>query len=264
MKSLRIFVFDTWYGVLSICGVWGVCCLSFYGWLGVYSNMENTLFVLYVFQGILLLLGLFVAAVNLFRRKYLFAVVQFGCLIAGIAVFGIASGLVCYTITFSERYAVEFRKSQQWVSGTGVTNLPFSVEFRARSPVYAWRDSRIAFPSGKRSGYLSGMHYAESFRVVKSADNVFILTPKNGSTNLGCMYRVDMSKESVELLFEMEAMVIPDGACGVKRRDDGLYEIENEKHAIVATGSKITKDMSLSGECMGVVRCGNTSRMTEF
>ena len=255
MKSLRVFVFDTWYGVLSICGVWGVCCLVLYGWLGVYGNMEIALFGLYVFQAILLLLGLFVSAVNLFRRKYAFAIVQLGCLIAGTAVVCIASGLVCYSITFSERYAVEFRKDQPWVSGSGVTNLPFSVEFRARSPVYAWCDSRIAFPSGKRSGCLSGMHYAESFFVVKSADDVFILMPRNVSTNLGCMYRVDMGKESVELLFEKESLVIPDGAFGVKRREDGLYEIKKEKHAIITPGSKITKDLFISEECMGIVRC---------
>ena len=254
MKSLRVFVFDTWYGVLSICGVWGVCCLALYGWLGVYSDMEMVLFGLYALQGLFLLLSLIVCVVNLVCRKYVLAMVQLGCLIAEAAAFCIASGLVCYGITFSERYAVEFRKDQPWVSGTGMTNLPFSVEFRAGSPVYAWCDSRISFPSGKRSGCLSGMHYAESFRIVKSADDVFILMPRNVSTNLGCMYRVDMGKESVELLFEKESLVIPDGACGVKRREDGLYEIKREKHAIVVTGSKITKDLFISEECMGVVR----------
>ena len=255
MKTLRFFIFDTWFGVVSICSVWGCCCLAFYQWLGAYRDMEMLLFGLYALQCFLLLLSLFVVSANFFHRKYGLALVQLGCLTVVLALFCVASGLVCYGVTFSNRFAEEFRKEQRWTVGYGVTNLPFLVEFRARSPVYSWYDSRIAFPSGRRSGCLSGMHYAASFTVLKKATDVFILMPKSGSTNLGFMYRVDMSKESVELLFEMESLAIPDGACGVKRRDDGLYEIEKEKNAIVTTGSKITKDMFISGECMGVVRC---------
>ena len=78
--------------------------------------------------------------------------------------------------------------------------------------------------------------------------------PENDSTNLAYMYRVDMGKESVELLFEKESLEIPDGACGVKRRDDGLYEIEKADHSIIAVRSKITEDTFIGEECMDVVR----------
>ena len=135
MKSLRAFIVDTWYGAISVCSLWCVCCLLLYAWLGVYSRMEVLLIGLYVVQIALFLSAMCVAFVNFVRRKRELALGQLVCLIVLLVSFCLASGLVCYAITFSTRYAIKFRKEQKWKIGVTENDLPFSVEFRARDPI---------------------------------------------------------------------------------------------------------------------------------
>ena len=64
MKSFRVYIVDTWYGAISVCSLWCICCLLLYAWLGVYGRMETLLIGLYVVQAVLFFVTLCVGLVN--------------------------------------------------------------------------------------------------------------------------------------------------------------------------------------------------------
>ena len=207
MKSLRAYIVDTWYGSISICSLWCVCCLLLYAWLGVYSRMEVLLIGLYAVQIALFLSTMCVAFVNFVRRKRKLALGQMACLIVVCVSFCLASGFICYAITFSTRYAREFRKEQKWKIGVTESELPFSVEFRARDPIYSWYDGRVVFKSGKRSEELLGTHYARAYDVFKLTSSEYLLTPRASESDTS-VYRINVEKQCAEVVCSSNSHVV--------------------------------------------------------
>ena len=199
MKSLRVYIVDTWYGAISVCSLWCVCCLLLYAWLGVYSRMEMLLIGLFVVQAVLFVVTLCVGLVNFTRRKCKLALGQMACLIVVCVSFCLASGFICYAITFSTRYANEFRKNQKWKIGVPESELPFSVEFRARDPIYSWYDGRVVFKSAKRSEVLQGTNCARAYDVFKLTSSEYLLMPRVPESDT-CVYRVNVEKQCAEVV----------------------------------------------------------------
>lgn len=237
MKSFRVYIVDTWYGAISVCSLWCICCLLLYAWLGVYDRMETLLIGLYVVQAVLFFVTLCVGLVNFIRRKCKLAIVQILCLIAAFILFCLASGLICYAITFSTRYANEFRKEQKWKIGVTESELPFSIEFRARDPVYSWYDSRVVFPSGRRSGVLSGLHYGHTYDVFKLDDVAFCLFTTNSSREREFVYRVNTGSETVELCSGSRWASVPDESMRIVKCGDNTLLVDVRTNRVCIKGT---------------------------
>jgi len=222
MRSRIIgYLFDTTCGASVICIVSGITCLALYWWLGVFDSCSVVLFGVFALQTCMLVLELSVAMINLIRGCFRLGLLQLILFFAVSVMFCVALSFKNYAIIFSDRHAVEYRRIQTWHEVRLTNNVPFSVEFRSRHPIYHWYDSRVVFASGKRSGVMSGLHYPRAYDVIRLAPSVFSLMPMDVSTNHSCTYCVDVDKEAVWVRCGARLTAVPNESAGVVKHLDG-------------------------------------------
>lgn len=86
-----------------------------------------------------------------------------------------------------------------WVGEKITDELPFTVEYRRAKTLCAEHDKRLRFRSGKRIGLLIDTCGYGPFRVYRMKDGLYCLEDGYGLANDSRLFRVNVTKETVEM-----------------------------------------------------------------
>lgn len=238
MKRFFIgFLINSWCGAFVVSIVTGLFFLLMYWWLGVYDELAILLMCIIGLHILALLAVLMAVIVNLARHRLFVGILQITLLVISSAVFVVCLGIENYSLLFSQRYVAEYRNRQHWQRTAETNGIPFAVEFRSRHPAYSWYDSRIVFPSGRRSGVLSGLHYGHTYDVFKLNDVIFCLFTTNSSREREFAYRVNTGAETVELCSGSRWASVPDESMRIVNCDDNTLLVDVRTNRVCIKGT---------------------------